>query len=115
LEPKYGIALMNKGNALRVLEQYSDAIKCLDDAIKINPKDYYPQHRKTLANIDWEKYSDAIKLAENLLEQFPEESEKTTKLLIQICEETGETSKQKEYEKKLQEIRDLKNNKTDGV
>ena len=114
-EPKYDIALMNKGNTLRILEQYSDAIKCLDDAIKINPKDYYPQHRKTLANIEWEKYSDAIKLAENLLEQFPEESEQTTKLLIQICEETGETSKQKEYEKKLQELRDLKNNKTDGV
>jgi tetratricopeptide (TPR) repeat protein len=112
LEPKYDIALMNKGNTLRILKRYSDAIKYLDDAIKINPKDYYPQHRKTLANIEWEKYSDAIKLAENLLQQFPEESEQTTKLLIDIYEKIEDVSKQKEYDEKLQEIINLKDNKT---
>jgi|SaaInlStandDraft_2_1057019.scaffolds.fasta_scaffold13042_3 tetratricopeptide (TPR) repeat protein len=115
LEPKYDIALMNKGNVLRILKKYSDALTCLDDAIKLDSNDYYPQHRKTLATIEMERYSDAIELAENLLEQFPEESEQTIKLFIRIYEETEDKSKQKDYEKKLQEIIDLKNNKTDGV
>jgi len=115
LEPKYNIALMNKGNVLRILKKYSDAITYLDDAIELDSNDYYPQHRKTLATIEMERYSDAIELAENLLEQFPEESEQTLKLFIRIYEETEDKSKQKDYEKKLQEIIDLKNNKTDGV
>ena len=106
---------MNKGNVLRILKKYSDAITYLDDAIELDSNDYYPQHRKTLATIEMERYSDAIELAENLLEQFPEESEQTIKLFIRIYEETEEKSKQKDYEKKLQEIIDLKNNKTDGV
>ena len=115
LEPKYDLAFMNKGNTLRIMKKYSDAIKCLNEAIKISPKDYYPHHRKILAYQDWEKYSDAIKLAEEALEQFPEESERTLIVLVDICEETGDKVKQKEWEKKLQEIRDLKNNETDGV
>ena len=115
LEPEYPEAMMNKGNTLRIIKKYSDAIKCLDKAIKLKPRSYYAHHRKTLANIDWEKYSDAIKLAENLLEQFPEESEQTTELLIDIYEKIEDVSKQKEYEEKLQEIINLKNNKLDGV
>ena len=115
LEPKYVVALNNKGNTLRKMKKYSDAIECLDTSIKINPESYYPHHRRTLAYLEWGKYSDAIKLTENLLEQFPEESEGTMTLLVDVYKKTGETSKQKEYEEKLQKVMDLKNNKTNGV
>ena len=97
------------------MQKYPDAIKCLDDTIKISPKLYFPHHRKILVYQGWEKYSDAIKLAENLLKQFPKEAKRTIRLLMDICEETGDISKQKEWEKKLQEILDSENNETDGV
>jgi two-component SAPR family response regulator len=63
---------------------------------------------------EWKKYDDAEELAKKVETQHPDEIESTTELLMEIYEKTGETSKQKEYQEKLDKIRDLKNNETDG-
>jgi tetratricopeptide (TPR) repeat protein len=119
LDPKDKIPWGNKGNCLRIIKEYDDAIKTLNDTLEIDPKYQWAYFIKILTYADWEKYSDAIKLAEDTLEQFKKEvknyAEAIIKKLIEIYEKIGDTSKQKEWEKKLQEIRDLKNNKTDGV
>ncbi|MDB4839879.1 tetratricopeptide repeat protein [Nitrosopumilus sp.] len=109
------ITLSNKGNTLRKMKEYDDAMECLNHALKILPRYYHAQNVKIQTYIDWKKYDDAKKLAKDVEGQHPDQVVETTKLLIKIYKETGETSKQKENEKKLQELRDLKNNKTDGI
>jgi len=90
------------------MKKYDDAIKCLNDALELDPKYYWAQNKLILAYKDWKKYDDAIKIAEQTLKQYPDKDEKTTKILVEIYEELGDTSKQKEYEEKLQKLKDLK-------
>ncbi len=109
------VLLGNRANCFRLMEKYDEAIKYLSEVLEKDPKYHWVKKLKILSLIGLKKYSEAIKFAEYELEQFPEEPEEIWMGLIVVYKETGETSKQKEYEKKLQELRDLKNNKTDGV
>ena len=106
--------ITNKGNQLRKMKKYDDAIDCFNYALEIHPKYYRTQFLKIVTYTEWKKYDDAEELAKKVETQHPDEIEATTELLMEIYEKTGETSKQKEYQEKLDKIRDLKNNETDG-
>lgn len=46
LDPKYATAWYNKGNALKNLGKYDEAVKAYDEAIKLDPKFAWPWNNK---------------------------------------------------------------------
>ncbi len=59
--PKTTIELFHKGNSLDSLGKYNEAIKCLDEAIKLNPKDEKVWFNKGNSLNSLGKYNEAIK------------------------------------------------------
>jgi tetratricopeptide (TPR) repeat protein len=49
IKPKYEKAWLNKGMTLSELEKYNDAIKCFDEAIRIDPEDSAARHNRDIA------------------------------------------------------------------
>lgn len=67
LDPKNAVAWNNKGDALRELGKYEEAIRCYDKLIAINMKDVVPWNKKgvTLGNLG--RYVEAIRCFDKAL------------------------------------------------
>lgn len=55
-DPLLGL-LVEKGAKLLALEKYEEAIKCFDEAIRIDPTDWIPWYNKGYTLLKWGKYS----------------------------------------------------------
>jgi tetratricopeptide (TPR) repeat protein len=109
IESKNEVALANKGNTLRRMKKYEEAIKNLNASIEIDPTWYWPYSIKFLTHQDSEKYEEAIEFSKQMLEKFPDEEEKTIcDLLVGLYKVMGDEIKVKEYKEKCQKLKDLK-------
>ncbi len=106
IEPQYVLAIGNKSRSLRLLKNYEEALACINELIKIEPDDVWNITEKIKIYLDWEKSDEAIEIAEHALRQLPNDEEQILNLLINLCRKFGDKSKQKEYEEKLQNLRD---------
>ena len=106
IAPENTLTIGNRAHSLRILKNYEEALACINELIKIEPDDVWNITEKIKIYWDWEKYDEAIEIAEHALRQFPNDEEQILNLLITICKKVGNTSKQKEYEEKLQNLRD---------
>ena len=106
IAPENTLTIGNRAHSLRIVKNYEEALACINELIKIEPDDVWNITEKIKIYWDWEKYDEAIEIAEHALRQFPNDEEQILNLLITICKKFGNTSKQKEYEEKLQNLRD---------
>jgi tetratricopeptide (TPR) repeat protein len=66
-----GVAYNNKGAALSELKQYEEAIKCLDEAIRLDPKDAFAYNNKGVALGNLKQYDEAIKCCDEAIRLKP--------------------------------------------
>ena len=65
----------NKGLALYKLEKYEKAIKCCDEAIRINPRNADAWYLKSIDFAKLEKYEKAIKCCDEAIRINPKDDE----------------------------------------
>jgi tetratricopeptide (TPR) repeat protein len=101
-------AIGNKSRSLRLLKKYEEALDCINELIKIEPDAIWNTVEKIKIYWDWKKSAEAIVTAEEALRQFPNDGEEILELFITMYRRLGDASKQKEFEEKLQKLRDFK-------
>ena len=71
LDPKNANAWYNKGNALRELGRYEEALRCFDKALEIDPKHVLAWNNKGIALHNLGRYEEALRCFDKALEIDP--------------------------------------------
>ncbi|MDO8727095.1 MAG: tetratricopeptide repeat protein [Candidatus Methanoperedens sp.] len=72
VEPSW-IALNNKGNALRSLRRFGEALHCFEEAIGLNAEDWHPLHGMANVLADLGRTEEALLLYDKVLKSHPED------------------------------------------
>ncbi|MCW3130787.1 MAG: tetratricopeptide repeat protein [Methanophagales archaeon] len=75
IEPSWE-AWNNKGNALRQLGKFDEALHCLEEALKLNPEGLEAWHGKANVLIDLNKAEEGLSCYDKALKLHPEDSKK---------------------------------------
>ena len=108
IDSEYKFAYTNKSNTLRQMEKYKESLECIYIAQEKFPNESICWYRESSVHEDQKKYEKSLKILKDMLIKFPDEKEKIMKDIKMIYLMMEDFSMVEEYDKKLQDIIDLK-------